>query len=62
LAKDKHFLIIDQMPAVKNIGGPYRLFFYGFDCNEPMHIHVQREGMVCKFWDDHCSETSGSEN
>ncbi len=38
------------MPTVKNIEGPYRFFFYSFDCNEPMHVHVQREKMVCKFW------------
>jgi len=38
------------MPTVKNIPGAYRFFFYSFDCNEPMHIHVQRERMVCKFW------------
>jgi hypothetical protein len=38
------------MPTVKNIPGPYRLFFYSFDCNEAMHVHVQKEGMVCKFW------------
>jgi hypothetical protein len=40
------------MPTVKNIPGPYRFFFYSFDCNEPMHVHVQREKMVCKFWLD----------
>jgi Domain of unknown function (DUF4160) len=40
------------MPSIRNIPGPYRLFFYSFDCNEPMHIHVQREKMVCKFWLD----------
>ena len=38
------------MPTVKNISGPYRFFFYSFDCNEPMHVHVQREKSVCKFW------------
>ena len=38
------------MPTVKNIPGPYRLFFYSFDCNEPMHVHIQREKAVCKFW------------
>ena len=38
------------MPTIKNIPGPYRFFFYSFDCNEPMHVHVQREKMVCKFW------------
>lgn len=38
------------MPNVKNIPGPYRLFFYSFDCNEPEHVHVQRENKVCKYW------------
>ncbi|MSQ70054.1 MAG: DUF4160 domain-containing protein [Betaproteobacteria bacterium] len=38
------------MPSIKGIGGPYRIFFYSFDCGEPMHVHVQRERMVCKFW------------
>ena len=38
------------MPTVRNIPGPYRFFFYSFDCNEPMHVHAQREKMVCKFW------------
>ena len=38
------------MPTVKDIPGPYRLFFYSFDCNELMHVHVQRERMNCKFW------------
>jgi len=38
------------MPTVHNISGTYRFFFYSFDCNEPMHVHVQREKMVCKFW------------
>jgi hypothetical protein len=38
------------MPTVKNIPGPYRFFFYSFNCNEPKHIHVQREKKICKFW------------
>ena len=38
------------MPTVKGIPGPYRIFFYSFDCSEPKHVHVQRERMVCKFW------------
>jgi Domain of unknown function (DUF4160) len=38
------------MPTVKNISGPYRLFFYSFDCSEPKHVHVQREKLMCKFW------------
>lgn len=38
------------MPTVKQIPGPYRFYFYSFDCAEPPHVHVQRENMVCKFW------------
>lgn len=38
------------MPTVKGIAGPYRLYFYSFDCHEPMHVHVQREHRICKFW------------
>lgn len=38
------------MPTVKNISGRYRFFFYSFDCNEPEHVHVQRENSVCKYW------------
>jgi hypothetical protein len=38
------------MPNVKHIAGPYRFFFYSFDCNEPEHVHVQRESKVCKYW------------
>lgn len=40
------------MPTVKGILGPHRFFFYSFDCNEPRHVHVQRERMMCKFWLD----------
>jgi hypothetical protein len=38
------------MPTVRNIAGPYRFFFYSFDCNEPPHVHVRRERSLCKFW------------
>lgn len=38
------------MPTVRGIPGPYRFFFYSFDCDEPRHIHVRRERKVCKFW------------
>ena len=37
------------MPTVRGIPGPYRFFFYSFDCNEPKHVHVRRERKVCKF-------------
>ena len=26
------------------------MFFYSFDCNEPEHIHIQRDESLCKFW------------
>jgi hypothetical protein len=38
------------MPTARNIPGPYRFYFYSFDCNEPRHIHVQRDRLTCKFW------------
>ena len=38
------------MPTIKDIPGQYRFYFYSFDCNEPEHIHAQRERMTCKFW------------
>jgi hypothetical protein len=34
------------------VPGPYRLFFYSFDCNEPMHVHVERDRAKAKFWLD----------
>jgi len=39
-----------RMPTVRGIPGPYRIFFFSFDCNEPRHMHVSRERMLCKFW------------
>lgn len=32
--------------------GPYRFYFYSYDCNEPRHMHVDREKMSAKFWID----------
>ena len=37
------------MPTVQHISGPFRFFLYSFDCNEPIHVHVRREKMTCKF-------------
>jgi len=37
------------MPTVLRIG-PYRFFLYGGDRDEPLHIHVERDDMVAKFW------------
>ncbi|MCC6140410.1 MAG: DUF4160 domain-containing protein [Nitrospira sp.] len=30
--------------------GPYRFFFYAGDREEPMHVHVERDENVAKFW------------
>ena len=38
------------MLTIPGIPGPYRFFFYSFDCAEPMHVHVERDRGVCKFW------------
>lgn len=38
------------MPTIDGIPGPFRFFFYSFDCNEPMHVHVRRDRATCKFW------------
>ena len=39
------------MPTTARIG-PYRLFFYSSDRDEPPHVHVEREDKVAKFWLD----------
>jgi len=38
------------MPRIKGIAEPYRFFFTSFDCNEPPHVHVERERRTGKFW------------
>jgi len=38
------------MPRIKGIPGPHRLFFTSFDCNEPAHVHAERERSTCEFW------------
>ncbi len=37
------------MPTVLR-EGPYRFFFFGADCIEPAHFHVQRDKRVAKLW------------
>ncbi len=39
------------MPTVRR-AGPYRLFFYSADGDEPPHIHIEREGKAARFWLD----------
>ena len=38
------------MPRISGIPGPYWFYFYSFDCNEPMHVHVRRDRQHAKFW------------
>lgn len=39
------------MPTSLRIG-PYRFYFYSYDCGEPRHTHVDRERLSAKFWLD----------
>jgi hypothetical protein len=32
--------------------GPYRFYFYPYDCAEPRHMHVDRENLSAKLWLD----------
>ena len=32
--------------------GPYRFYFYSYDCAEPRHMHVDREKFSAKIWLD----------
>jgi len=37
------------MPTILRVG-PYRIFFYAGDRDEPIHVHVEREDHIAKFW------------
>lgn len=37
------------MPTVLRLG-PYRLYFYSHEPNEPPHVHIDRDDQTCKFW------------
>ena len=39
------------MPTALRIG-PYRFYFYSYDCSERRHMHVDRENWSAKFWLD----------
>ena len=39
------------MPTILRVG-PYRFFFYASDREEPIHVHVERENNIAKFWID----------
>ena len=47
------------MPTIKKVG-PYRIFFFSGDRDEPEHVHVERDENIAKFWLDPVRlETSG---
>jgi hypothetical protein len=37
------------MPTVLR-SGPYRVYFYSHEPNEPPHVHVDRDEKTAKFW------------
>ena len=37
------------MPTVLR-SGPYRLYFFSHEPNEPPHVHVDRDNLSAKFW------------
>ncbi len=37
------------MPTVLR-SGPYRVYFYSHEPNEPPHVHVDRDEQSAKFW------------
>ena len=41
--------------------GPYRVFFYASDGEEPPHVHVRRDNQTAKFWLDpvRCQRSGG---
>ncbi len=39
------------MPTVLR-AGPYRFFFFAGDGDEPLHIHIERDDKIAKFWLD----------
>jgi len=39
------------MPTALRVG-PYRFYFYSYDCAERRHMHVDRERHYAKFWID----------
>jgi hypothetical protein len=37
------------MPTILR-SGPHRLFFYSGDRDEPVHVHIERDDKLAKFW------------
>ena len=39
------------MPKILRTG-PYRIYFFSHEPNEPPHVHIDRENKTAKFWID----------
>lgn len=39
------------LPTILRLG-PYRLYFYSHEPNEPPHVHVDRDDKTAKLWID----------
>ncbi len=39
------------MPTILRVGS-YRFFFYAGDRDEPLHVHIERDNDIAKFWLD----------
>jgi hypothetical protein len=37
------------MPTALRVG-PYRIYFYSHEPNEPPHVHIDRDDQSAKFW------------
>jgi hypothetical protein len=40
----------DAVSPVVLRSGPYRIYFYSHEPNEPPHVHVDRDDLSAKFW------------
>jgi hypothetical protein len=38
-----------EMPTILQ-SGPYRVYFFSHEPNEPPHVHVDRDKTSCKVW------------
>ena len=43
--------ILKDVPTILLVG-PYRMYFYSHEPNEPPHVHVDRDDQSAKFWLD----------
>jgi hypothetical protein len=47
------------MPTIARLG-PYRVFFFSNERLEPLHVHMQRERSLAKYWLEPVSLASAS--